>query len=135
MDCYKVPATVAKVLKAVIKNAEQLYRFADQVAAKLDGHPYQIDVHPFKRDRTLGQNAKVHALIRSLALHCGYTESAMKEILKAEYSPRIVRMIGTRMVDVPKGTSEMNVEEMSDFVEQLYQLGSEINCVFVDEPA
>jgi len=104
--------------------------FFDQIAEKLTGKPLQITVKPFKRDRTLPQSAKAHAMIRDLALHTGYTESQMKEVAKALFAPMKTVTIAGRDTTVPVGTSEMTVEEMANFIENLYQLGAELGVQF-----
>jgi len=119
-------------VRAVVSNQQQLSWFFDQIAEKLTGKPLQITVKPFKRDRTLPQSAKAHAMIRELALHTGYTEAQMKEIAKALYAPMKTVAVGGKDVTVPMGTSDMNVEEMANFIENLYQLGSELGVQFHD---
>ncbi len=98
-----------------------------------DGKPYTVTIEPFKRPRTNPQNAKLHAMIRELAQHTGYTEKEMKDVAKAAYYPsKHLKRPGhqpTKYV-VPKSTAELNVEEASEVVERLYQLGAEIGCVF-----
>ena len=109
---------------------EAVNRFCDQVGSDFE-HPYQITIRRFKRDRTLDQNAKLHAMIRTLAEHCGYTESAMKDVLKVQFAPIVVSTIpGLGEVERPKGTADMNVEEMSEFMERIYQLGAELGVTF-----
>lgn len=119
-------------MRAVVSNQQQLSWFFDQIAEKLTGKPLQITVKPFKRDRTLPQSAKAHAMIRDIAAHAGYTESQMKEIAKALYAPMKTVKVGDREATVPMGTSEMNVEQMADFIESLYQLGAELGVQFDD---
>lgn len=122
-------------MRAVIRSRNDFYRFVDEVSNQLGEQyekPYTVTVKRFHRPRTNDQNAKAHAMIRELALHCGYTEAAMKDVLKTEFGPIQVFQVGTRIVDAPKGTSDYTVEELSAFIEQLYQIGAEINCAFTE---
>lgn len=121
-------------MRAVIRTSEDIHRFANQIRDKLTGKPYQIDIRPFKRSRTLPQNAKLHAMIHDLALHCGYVDSQMKDIVKQEYGTVKVVEIGGRVIEVAKPTSEYNVDELSMMIEHLFQLGAEINCGFTESP-
>lgn len=122
-------------MKAVIRNLGDIAKFVDKIADKLDGRPWTISIKKFHRPRTLPANAKFHAMNRELALHLGYTESQMKNVIKSEFGPIESKMIGPRIVDMPKETAEYSVMEMRDMIEQLYQLGAETGCVFQsDEP-
>lgn len=120
-------------MRFIVKTDAQLLDCLSRIREALDGKPWQITLKRFKRDRTLDQNAKAHAMIRDLALHTGYTESQMKDIVKTEFAPVKSVMIGSRICNMPMGTSEMNVSEMAEFIEHLYQLGAEIGCGFYDE--
>lgn len=102
-------------------------------ATAFDGRAWQVTVKEFKRDRTLDQNAKCHAMLRDLALFTGYTEKQMKDIAKAEFSPIVHRQIGMKKYGVPKDTSDMTVDEMSAFIERLYQLGTEIGVQWSEQ--
>ena len=121
-------------MRAVVRNDRDLTHFVSKVVrelgANLGDKPYTISIRRFHRPRTLDQNAKLHAMIRELALHCGYTESEMKEALKYKFGPMKMIQIGDDYKSIAKGTSEYTVQEMSDFVERLYQLAAEIGCVF-----
>ena len=117
-------------MKAVVRTNEDLLKFINTVSDRLDGRPWTISLKKFHRPRTLPANAKFHAMNRELALHCGYTESRMKIILKSEFGPIESKQVGPRIVDTPKETAEYTVTEMQAMIEQLYQLGAEVGCVF-----
>jgi hypothetical protein len=117
----------------IIYDRNALVSIADQLAGAgfFTGKPIQVTIKHFKRDRTLDQNAKVHAMLRDLALFTGYSERQMKDICKQQFAPFVERQLGTKYnelrVHTPKGTSEMNVEEMSNFIDALHALGAELD--------
>lgn len=119
-------------MKFVVRKEQDYLRGLDALRPHLDGKPYTVTIEKFKRPRTKPQNAKLHAMIRDMALHCGYPEPQMKDIVKAEFAPMKTVKIGDREVAIPKGTSEMSVDEISDLMESLYAIGAEIGCVFTD---
>ena len=122
-------------MKAVVRTNEDLLKFINTVSDRLDGRPWTISLKKFHRPRTLPANAKFHAMNRELALHLGYSESQMKSVIKSEFGPIESTMIGPRIVDMPKETAEYTVTEMQAMIEQLYQLGAEVGCVFQsDQP-
>jgi len=120
-------------MKAVVKNRVECIRFIDQIADKFDGKPYTLTIQKFHRPRTLDQNAKIHAMIRDIALHTGYTESRMKDIVKAEFGPIAVAKVGNRIVEAPEGTADYTIQEMSEFVEHMFVLGAEIGVAFTEQ--
>lgn len=117
-------------MKFIIRTEEDFSNILVPLRDHLNGKPYQVTIRPFKRDRTLAQNAKVYSMLRLIGTHTGYTEKQMHDIACAMFAPMQTVEVGHRVEDLPKGTSDMNVEEMSDFIENLYQLGAELGVTF-----
>ena len=121
-------------MKAVVRNKFDLLKFVDSLTAKLGDNlgdkPITIIAQPFKRLRTLPQNARFHAMCAERAEHCGYTPTEIKDYIKAEHGFRKTIEIGGVIKDIPMGTSEMNVEQLSFLIEELYRIGSEVGCVY-----
>lgn len=109
-------------------------RIGQQIAPILDGELFQVEVKRFKAKRTLRQNAKIYPMLRDLALFTGYTEQQTHDICVKMFAPIVERQIGDQYVKVHIGTSEMTKEQASEFIERLYQLGSEIGVVW-NEPS
>jgi hypothetical protein len=117
-------------LRAVIRNSHDLSAFVTKVLPKLDGKPYTITIRRFHRPRTHDQNAKLHAMLRDLADHTGYSEGELKDVIKGEFLPAKTMQVGSHVYDVPKSTTELTVSEMGDLIERLYQLGHDVGCAF-----
>lgn len=117
-------------MKHVIRSEDDFLNILPALRQHLTGKPIQVTIKPFKRDRSLDQNKKLHAMIRELALHCGYPERQMKEILKAQFAPINTVTIGGRICDVPRNTSDMSIDEMSQFMDDIEQLGAELGVTF-----
>ncbi len=120
-------------MKSVVRNTDELLRFCNRVMENLGGDfnaPYTVSFVPFKRPRSLDQNAKLHAMLRDLSMHTGYTEKMMKELVKAQFGPLTTIQVGGKSRAFPKETSEYSVDEMSDLIEHIYKLGAEIGCQF-----
>lgn len=125
-------------MRAVIRNGSDAFAFLTRLRNEYGEEfdkPLTISVRPFQSFRNLDQNAKCHAMIRELAEWTGYAEREMKEILKAKVGPMKIVNVGMGDIYHPKGTSEYTIQEMSDFIERLYQLGAEIGCVFSENAA
>jgi len=97
-----------------------------------EGMPQTIEIKPFKQPRTRGQNAIMHVLFSEIAEQSGYPPEDVKTLLKEKYSPRIPIEIGQEVAVVPMGTSQMNLDQGSEFIERIYQFGAENGCRFKD---
>ena len=106
--------------RAVIRCLDDLEKVSIDVAKAglLDGTPKTITLQPFKRPRTLDQNAMMHVMFRELASHCGYTESEIKEYFKQEHGYTKTIEISGKITEIPKPTSEYNVEECTLMIYQ-----------------
>ncbi len=102
------------------------------VAKMVPGKPYEVWCRPFKRRRSIDQNAKMHVMIRELARHVGHSEGELKDYLKEEYGPKEKRTMFGRTYVGPKSTADYNVEEASEIIEILHMLGAEVGCGFQD---
>jgi hypothetical protein len=126
-------------MRDVIRNYDEGVKFIHRVftseVGDRAGKPLTISVRPFQSFRNLDQNKKCHAMIRELAEFCGHSEKEMKRIVKAHFGPYKVVELPASVVPkpIPKGTSEYTIQEMSDFIERLYQLGAEIGCQFSED--
>ena len=124
-------------MKAVVRTQGDLFRFAHKAVDVLDGKPYTVTIKRFHRPRSNDQNAKLHAMLRELAEHCGYSEREMKDYFTAEFGPTMqVRIkaasLSGRTNRIPKGTSAYTVQEMAEMIEHVYRIGAEVGCVFTD---
>lgn len=115
-------------MRAVIRTKRDVMRFANQVADKLDGKPYTMLVKKFHRPRSIDQNAKMHVMFRILGEYTGHSESEIKAYFVDEFGPKKKLSFADKMV--PMGTSEYDVHEASDMIEQLHRVGAEVGCLF-----
>ena len=117
-------------MKAVVRTLSEANVFLRGLSDKFTGKPMSLEVKPFKQPRTLPQNAKAHAMMNELANHVGHSAEEIKQYLKAEYADKKTIQIGATIIDVPMGTSEMTAEQMSVFVEHIYEVGAMCDCKF-----
>lgn len=94
--------------------------------------PHVVIVKQFRRRRTVDQNAKLHAMISDIANHCGYSLDEMKEIVKFKFLGEKSVNIGGETLRKLKGTSDLNVNECIDFVDQLYAWGNSLGVNWSD---
>lgn len=142
----ELPAAAAKqaetqAMRKIVNNQEQLRAALMKIADIRVEKPLEIIVKPWKRPRTLEQNAKLHAMFRDLAVHTGHTEADIKEYMKLTFGPSKTVVLapdargprhGRRM---PKGTSEYSVDELAEMIERTYQVGADVGCEWSEDPA
>ncbi len=117
-------------MRFVIRSRNEFINIAAQVGDKFDGKPYTVTIKRFVRPRTLDQNKKLHAMLGELADHCGYSDAEMKDWAKAELELTKVIQIGSNVCEVPLPTSEYTVQQLSDLIDRIQQIGAEIGCAF-----
>jgi hypothetical protein len=78
-------------------------------------------------DKTAGQLAKVHALIRELAAYTGHTFDEMKDEIKRKAGLYIIT--GTRSSDKQlKSFGDCSKEELSSAIESCIEIGHMLGC-------
>ena len=90
-----------------------------------ENKPFQVAITELKDIRTLEQNKKLHAMFGEIANASGWTPGGVKYNLVKELAGVDTFMAFGRVVEVPKKTSEMDVEELSALIEKLYAWGYE----------
>jgi hypothetical protein len=79
------------------------------------------------KDKTLGQLAKVHALVRELASFTGHTFDEIKDEVKRKAG--LYTVTGTRSTDVQfKSFAECSKDEISQAIEACIEIGHMLGC-------
>ena len=91
--------------------------------------PMEVVIKPYKKNRSLEQNDMFHAWCGSIADHTGHTKAEIKDMMVESVfgSMDYINLQGkvrTRLM----GTSEMNVNEMSQLLERTVQVGVEFGA-------
>lgn len=96
-----------------------------KIAAK-GKYPVVVSVKSKKDGRSLAQNALMWKWMREIRDHLLSTGSGqefsveeIKEFLRDRYAPRKEIGIGEETVSIPKGTSELEVDEFSRFLKDI----------------
>ena len=78
-------------------------------------------------DGTLPQLAKLHVLIKQLAIHTGYSVDDMKLLIKDKAGLCIARELSGREYFLAKSFGECSKEELSLAIQACIELGEEVN--------
>jgi hypothetical protein len=95
----------------------------------------QVEIKPYKKDRSLAQNRLLHKWITIIANDLGYTVKEMKNTFKVEFLGTDRYMVGTRVIIEPIHTSSLKVKEFTEFLRQIEQFAAEngIRLPFPDD--
>lgn len=86
----------------------------------------KITVEDYEENRSLEQNAKLHAMLGELADQTGYRLDEIKSIILIElgHCKHVVDPDGNEY-KIPKSTSKMSVKKLSELIEEIYQWSAE----------
>lgn len=80
-------------------------------------------------DGTLPQLAKLHVLIKQLAMHTGITVDDMKVLIKDKAGLCIIREVAGKEYFLAKSFGECSKEELSLAIQACIELGEEVNLL------
>lgn len=123
-------------MKTVIRDIHALWKIFSKISAE-NGETFEkpklVTIEDYKPPRSLSQNARLHCMIRALADATGYSESELKDFVKAEYGEKRRVQVGDVDKLVPLSTTEYNRSQMMALIEQVDRLCAE-NNVYVEDP-
>ena len=103
----------------VLHTDEQRRQFVTALTALPIDKPLAVTVKPYRRKRTLSQNAthwwRLNALCDALALDTGHTSEELHELLKAKFCPVKPMTVMGYQVAV-RSTKALDVVEMAQFM-------------------
>jgi len=95
---------------------------------KLEDGTYAVTVSDWKDDRSLRQNRYYWKCITIIGNDLGYHKNEMHETFLDAFSPiKTIRNLQGKPIQKPVRTSEMSVEQMTAYIEQIIQFASEQN--------
>lgn len=91
------------------------------------GRAWVVEIKEYRKKRSLDQNAYIHAVpLKILAEHTGYEIEELKEYLCGEFSGWQEREVfGKKKVRPKLRTSDMDSQQMTQFIEFLIWFGSD----------
>ena len=97
-----------------------------------DGVECELTLEEVGTQRSRAQNSYFHGPVLKAFEATGYTQAEAKEELCLRFLPREHTRLDGSVVTVPGHTSELNVEQMSAFLESCIQLAAELGIVIHD---
>ena len=81
--------------------------------------PLQVDIKPYKKNRSNSQNNTMWMWYEDLADHFGYTPEELHEELKVKFLGVEEKTIGGELIRQPKSTTGLSTKEMADFLNKI----------------
>lgn len=124
---------MAKKQTIIIHDEPMRERALDLIRLLDISKPYEVNVGPFRQQRTLPQNSLIHKWFKHIADDTGNDEASVKEDMIEAFSPMVESKIkpGTWR---HKRTHEMDTAEMTTFVDSIYKCACEFG-IFLPHPA
>jgi len=95
------------------------------LAAAEEGTTNEVLIRPYKSRRSRDQNDMMWAIMRAIAKHTGDDVNSVKEVLQRKFLGLQTKEALGDTVTFIRPTSDLNVEEFSEFLEQLQAFANE----------
>ena len=98
---------------------------ADKIKAheKIDGlsldKPWQIEIKPYKKNRTIAQNKLYWQWATYIGNEIGYTKDEMHAILADMFIPDVFIEYAGKVIIQDKSTSRLNTKEFTEYLEKI----------------
>ena len=104
----------------IILRSERQRQYAIDSILKLNAEkPWEVVIRPYRKPRTLGQNALIHGWFAVIARETGNDPDDVKEALKIKFLPRRYVEIDGETVEVRRSTAKLTTGEMTEFCDRL----------------
>lgn len=80
---------------------------------------WQVTIAPYRKNRSLNQNALYHRWIGLIAHETGNGHDDTHEAMKAMFLPPKFLTVGERTVEIRRSTTKLNTKEMHEFMTQV----------------
>ena len=92
--------------------------------------PWSVLIEPYKRSRTLNQNALYHKWVGIIADDTGNSHDAVHEALKQEFLPPRTVEMGGKVRQYRPSTTALTSDEMAAYMNHVYAwAGSELGII------
>lgn len=88
-------------------------------ALSLEKTPWTVTVAPYRRNRSLEQNALYWKWLGIVATETGHTADEIHEFCKAKFLPPVFVDIGGEVQEIRRTTTKLKVDDMSVYMNQV----------------
>lgn len=91
------------------------------------GVPVEVNIKPYKKNRTNSQNSVLWMWYKPLGNHLGYTSEQLHEVLKIRFLGIDEKTIDGELIRIPKSTTKLKTKEMAEFLTKVEILARSLN--------
>lgn len=113
-----------KPISSVVSRQKEAY-----VSTIPDGTIVECFYEMQQDDGTLPQLAKIHVMIKTLAVHIGESVENMKLLVKDKAGLCIAREVSGKEYFLAKSFGECSKDELSLAIQAAIEIGEEVNCL------
>jgi len=100
-------------------------RYAQRAAKEIDralGEEvlHEVLIRPFRKNRTIEQNALYHSILKDIAEQTGNTHGALHEFFKMEFLGIQTFTVNDKIMSRPRSTTGLTTKEFGSYIEQLH---------------
>jgi hypothetical protein len=103
----------------IIKTQDDKNKALNRISMLVLEKPWQIDIKPYKKNRTLAQNNLMWLWLTCIGNEIGYTENEMYDIMVDKFLPDETIEYGGKQIKKNKSTSRLKVKEFTVFLEHV----------------
>ena len=101
-----------------------------KILQQLSSGEWMIKIEEYKNDRTLRQNSYYWKVLSIIGEELGYYKNELHEVFLDQFAPiQTIRNLEGKPIQKPVRTSQMTVEQMTAYIEQIIQFAAENNIV------
>jgi hypothetical protein len=103
----------------IIRTQDDKNKALNRISLLVLEKPWQIDIKPYKKNRTLAQNNLMWLWLTCIGSEIGYTENEMYDIMVDKFLPDETIEYGGKQIKKNKSTSRLKVKEFTVFLEHV----------------
>lgn len=103
----------------IIRDEKLRAQVAGLIASLNLERPWSVSIEPYKKKRSLNQNALYHKWVGIIADVTGNSHDDVHDVLKSKFCPVREITIGDK-VEVVRSTTKLNTLEFKDYADKVY---------------
>ena len=103
----------------IIRSQEDKNKALNRISMLATDKPWQVEIKPYKKNRTLAQNKLMWLWLTCIGDDIGYTPEEMYDIMVDKLLPDEYIEYGGKQIKKNKSTSRLNTKEFTVFLEHM----------------
>ncbi len=103
----------------IIRSQEDKNKALNRISMLAMDKPWQVDIKPYKKNRSLAQNNLYRMWVEVIAEGLGYTHDEMHAILSNMFGEKETVEFNGDIVEVIKSTTKLTTKEFTDRLEKV----------------